>query len=201
MLTIGVLAVQGDFREHILILKKLKVMTKEVRTKKDLETCDGLIIPGGESTTISKLLKEEGIDLELKKTKIPIFGTCAGAILLANDLTSKEKHTLGFMDITLSRNYYGSQLDSFVKPVLFLDKKIKGAFIRAPKIEAINKTKNIEVVGTVEDESNKSNYYNKREIPVVVRQNQYLAACFHPELVGETKVHEYFLKMVKEFQE
>ncbi|MBI3032058.1 pyridoxal 5'-phosphate synthase glutaminase subunit PdxT [Candidatus Woesearchaeota archaeon] len=186
-MTIGVLAVQGDFREHIAILSKFPVFIKQVRTKKDLTDCDGLIIPGGESTTISKLLKQEGIDNELQKTKLPIFGTCAGAILLAKDLTSKEKHSLGLMDITLSRNYYGSQLDSFVKPVLFLNKKISGAFIRAPKIETVGST--IQVLGTLDEKT-----------PVVVQQNQYLAACFHPELVGETKVHEYFLGMVKEFR-
>lgn len=186
MLTIGVLAVQGDFREHILVLKKLKVLTKEVRAKKDLEICDGLIIPGGESTAISKLLKQEGIDQYLQKTGMPIFGTCAGAILLAKNLMSKEKHTLQLMDITLSRNYYGSQLHSFVKPVLFLNKKIKGAFIRAPKIEHVGQQ--VQILGTLDNE------------PVVARQQQYLAACFHPELVGETKLHEYFLKMVKNFR-
>ncbi len=186
MLTIGVLAVQGDFREHKQVLNKLKVFVKEVRTRKDLVGCDGLIIPGGESTTIGKLLKQEGIDTELKQTKLPVFGTCAGAILLAKNLTNKENHTLKFMDITLSRNYYGSQLDSFVKQVLFLDKKIQGAFIRAPKIEHVGK--NVEIVGTFDHE------------PVIVRQQQYLAACFHPELIGETKVHEYFLKIMKEFR-
>ena len=186
---IGVLAVQGNFREHCSILNRLKVRNIEVRTKKDLEQCDGLIIPGGESTAISKLMKEEGIDQELKKSKLPVFGTCAGLILLAKNISDngkKESHSIKLMDITVDRNYYGSQLDSFTSTIKFMKRRIKAVFIRAPKI--INVGSAVIVLGKHNND------------PVIVQENQYLGAAFHPELIGETKLHEYFVKIIEKYK-
>ncbi|MFC1647498.1 pyridoxal 5'-phosphate synthase glutaminase subunit PdxT [Patescibacteria group bacterium] len=167
---IGVLALQGDFIEHINILYKLGVETCEVRTKEDLKGLNGLIIPGGESTTMNLLIGE----IKTAAKKLPIFGTCAGAILLAQH---------GFMDIEIERNAYGSQLDSFEDEFEFNDHKVHGIFIRAPKIKSVGP--DVEVLAR-----------NSRKDIVFVRQGKYLAATFHPELTDNTKIHEYFLKMI-----
>jgi pyridoxal 5'-phosphate synthase pdxT subunit len=162
---IGVLSLQGDFKEHIDVLKKLNVNVIEVREKNHLNNLDGLIIPGGESTTIMQLLK----DIDLKN--IPIFGTCAGCIIMSK---------LNLIDIDIERNAYGSQLDSFIAK---LDNGFKGIFIRAPKIIKVGK--NVEILAKHNDEI------------VLVKQGKYLASTFHPELTENTSVHELFLEMIK----
>ncbi len=168
-LKIGVLALQGAFFEHVEILEKLGVQTSEVRTVEDLAGLDGLIIPGGESTTMNLLIGE------IKKVmkKLPIFGTCAGAIILAQN----------FMDIEVERNAYGSQLDSFEDDFQFNGHNIHGIFIRAPKILKVGD--GVEVLAK-----------NSKDEIVLVREDRYLASTFHPELTEDTKIHEYFLDMI-----
>lgn len=169
-LNIGVLALQGAFIEHIRILKKLHVNSYEVRTKNDLKNSNGLIIPGGESTTMNLLIGE----IKNAMKNLPIFGTCAGAILLA-------QHE--FIDMDIERNAYGSQLDSFEDNFDFEGIEFPGIFIRAPKIKKTGP--NVEILAR----------NSKNEI-VLVRQNIYLASTFHPELTDDTRIHEYFLKMI-----
>lgn len=168
-LKIGVLALQGAFFEHVEILKKLGVQVSEVRVKNDLNDLDGLIIPGGESTTMNLLIGE----IKKAMKRLPIFGTCAGAIILAQN----------FMDIEVERNAYGSQLDSFEDDFQFNGHNIHGIFIRAPKI--LKTGDGVEILAR----------NSKKEI-VLVREGQYLASTFHPELTEETKIHEYFLEMI-----
>jgi len=181
---IGVLALQGDFSEHIAALQKLKISCIEVRNISDIKKTVGLIMPGGESTTIGKLLRSTGLDTWLK-TKIKkgyaVYGTCAGAILLAR---------LGLIDITVKRNAYGRQLDSFDEPIQVktrliasLQKPLHGMFIRAPKITRVGKT--VEVLATHEGE------------PVLVQQGNILAGTFHPELTDDLVVHRYFATLAK----
>lgn len=170
---IGVLSLQGSFKEHIDVLKKLNIDAFEVREINHLTNLDGLIIPGGESTTIMQLLKDYGINFN----KIPILGTCAGCIIMSK---------LNLIDIEIERNAYGSQLNSFIAELdcnLNKDNKIKGIFIRAPKI--INIGKNVEILAKHNDEI------------VLVKQGKYLASTFHPELTDDTSVHELFIDMVK----
>lgn len=168
-LKVGVLALQGAFFEHVDILQKLGVQTSEVRTVKDLVGLDGLIIPGGESTTMNLLIGE----IKKAMKNLPIFGTCAGAIILAQN----------FMAIEVERNAYGSQLDSFEDDFQFDGHNIHGIFIRAPKIIKVGSK--VEVLA--------KNF--KNEI-VLVREDRYLASTFHPELTEDTKIHEYFLEMI-----
>lgn len=169
-LKIGVLALQGAFFEHIKILQKLNVETIEVRTVEDLIELDGLIIPGGESTTMNLLIGE----IKKQMKNLPIFGTCAGAILLSQQ---------NLLNIEVERNAYGSQLDSFEDKFEFLGDKINGIFIRAPKILKVGPK--VEILAK----------NSKGEI-VLVKEGNYLAATFHPELSEDTKIHEYFLKMI-----
>ncbi len=181
---IGVLALQGAFIEHINILKKLNVEAKEVRTVEDFNVVDALIIPGGESTVMIKLLKQTGLDDAIKEAAqhdMPIYGTCAGAIVLANE-TDKEITPLQLIDITVKRNAYGSQQDSFEAEVTF-NGNLHTIFIRAPMIESIGK----EVVSLAE--------HNGKTI--LARQNNILVSTFHPELTNDTRVHQYFLEMLR----
>lgn len=184
-MVIGILALQGAFREHGEIFKKLNIPTLEVRTQKDLEQVEGLIIPGGESTTISKLLQEYNLDkliIEKAHQGMPIFGTCAGAILLAKEIIGNTLSALGLMDISIKRNDYGRQAESFQKELDTKLGKIPGIFIRAPVIKEVRK----EVEVLAEFNGN----------PVLVRQNNLLVATFHPELTNDTRIHQYFLEMV-----
>lgn len=187
-MNIGVLALQGDFKEHISILKSLRVQAKEVRLPEDLENLAGLIIPGGESTVMGKLMKEYGLDGEIKKRHedgMPIWGTCAGAILLANNIKGSNQPRLGVIDILISRNYYGRQTESFEAEIEMVNGlgKMTGIFIRAPLIERVGK--GVEILGRL---------YNN---PVIVRQDNVLVSTFHPELTENKKLHKYFLKMIK----
>lgn len=184
---IGVLALQGDVREHIGTLTRLGCDTIEVRKTGDLNDLSGLILPGGESTTISKLMDifslREPI-LGFIKSGKATFGTCAGMISLANEIldSASGQHSLEVMDISVRRNAFGSQLDSFEQVIDFAGTKMNVAFIRAPIVERVGDQ--VKVLSTLSDGS-----------VVAAKQQNMLATSFHPEITGETFVHEYFLKM------
>jgi 5'-phosphate synthase pdxT subunit len=186
-LRIGVLALQGDVREHIETLAKLACETVEVRKSEDLNDISGLILPGGESTTISKLIDifslREPI-LEFIKSGKATLGTCAGMITLAKDVldSASGQQSLGLMDISVRRNAFGSQLDSFEQVIDFDGTNLNVAFIRAPIVERVGEA--VKVLSKLSDGR-----------VVSVRQQNMLATSFHPEITGETFVHEYFLKM------
>jgi len=182
-MTIGVLALQGDFDAHRRRLEELGAAVVLVKKPEQLEDIAALVIPGGESSTFLKLLGEEGFK-KLKafvRTK-PTFGTCAGAILLANEVENPKQAGLGALDITIRRNAYGRQVDSSIREGQFLNKPIEMVFIRAPKIERIGD--GIEVIATEGGDS------------VMVRNGKTLAATFHPELSDDPRIHQYFLDMV-----
>lgn len=187
---IGVLALQGDFAKHQEMLHRLGVEAPEIRLPAELKDLDGLVLPGGESTTFSKLMKETGIwdALRFFANSHPIFGTCAGLIVLANELVNQRVETLRLLDVVVQRNAYGRQRESFVGPVdlaLNGDKStFSGVFIRAPKIVGVGGK--VEVLGRHGDE------------PVLVRHANILAATFHPELTDDTRIHAYFARMVEE---
>jgi pyridoxal 5'-phosphate synthase pdxT subunit len=186
-LRIGVLALQGDVREHLAMLKQLSCDVVEVRKPSDLENIDGIVLPGGESTTISKLLDIFSMREPLRDfiaSGKAVFGTCAGMITLANEVidSASGQQSLGVMDISVRRNAFGSQLDSFEEAVNFDGKSLNVAFIRAPIVERVGE--GVEVLSKLADGT-----------VVAVRDGNMLATSFHPEITGETFVHEYFLKM------
>jgi 5'-phosphate synthase pdxT subunit len=187
---IGVLALQGAFAEHIAILEKLKVTAIPVRLPHQLEGLDGLIIPGGESTTITKLMAHYKLRdkiIGLAKNNFPIFGTCAGMIILAGELASSGGVTpTGIMDIKVNRNAFGRQVDSFETAInipAIGKKPITGVFIRAPLIEAVGKAAT--VLARLDDGT-----------IVAARQGKLLVCSFHPELTDDTRFHQYFLDIV-----
>jgi 5'-phosphate synthase pdxT subunit len=187
---IGVLALQGAFAEHIAVLKKLKVEAIPVRLPQQLEGLDGLIIPGGESTTITKLMVHYKLKhkiIELAKNNFPIFGTCAGMIVLARELSSSGGvEPTGVMDIKVNRNAFGRQVDSFETEISIpvLGKKpLTGVFIRAPLIESVGQE--AEVLARLDDGT-----------IVAARQGKLLVCSFHPELTDDTRFHHYFLDIV-----
>lgn len=194
---IGVLAIQGDFAEHITVLKRLGVEAQEIRLSEQLADIDGLIIPGGESTTIGKLTKDFGMLEPLRQFGAvkAIWGTCAGAIFLSKDARrAKEgQPLLGLMDITIERNAFGRQVDSFeieldVPALAEVSKDnvpFSAVFIRAPLIESVN-NKDVKVLAKLDDGT-----------IVAARQGKLLATSFHPELNQDDRFHEYFLKIVK----
>lgn len=187
-MNIGILAVQGAFIEHEQILQKLGIQSMEIRCREDLKKpFDGLIIPGGESTVQGKLLKElEMFDTikEMIEDGMPVFGTCAGLILLAKSLENDSRTHLGTMDITAVRNAYGRQLGSFYTEEDFADVgKIPMTFIRAPYIKSVGK--DVEVLAKADGNI------------VAARQGNQLVTAFHPELNSDTKVHSYFIDMIK----
>lgn len=187
-LTIGVLGLQGDFREHLRVLERLGVSSRDVRKPGDLDGLDGLILPGGESTTIARLLKESGLWDELRKrgqSGLPLYGTCAGLILLAKEILEDRPEGLGLLDITVDRNAYGRQVDSFEADLEIRDiGPFHAVFIRAPKV--IRRGPDVDVLAEYDDS------------PVLIRQGRILASTFHPELTDDTRVHEYFLQLVRE---
>lgn len=188
-MVIGVLALQGAFAEHEKILDELGVKYFEIRKKSDLQNhMDGLILPGGESTAIGKLLKDLDIyaDLKMKIEKgLPVFGTCAGMILLAKKILNDDKTHLAVMDITVKRNAYGRQLGSFVTNNVFEGVGIVPmVFIRAPYIENIGK--NVKVLSIVDGNI------------VAARQNNMLVTSYHPELSTDKSIHKYFIEMIGE---
>jgi pyridoxal 5'-phosphate synthase pdxT subunit len=185
---VGILAVQGDFAAHAEMLQRLGAETVEVRTVRDLESCDALVLPGGESTTQLQFLQEEGLFEAIKKfaaRQKVILGTCAGAILLANDVQHPAQESLGLLDMTVLRNAYGRQMAS---DVFFGESKLEPTpmemvFIRAPILEKVGP--GVEVL---------AEYGGK---PVLVQKGNLLAATFHPELTSDTTVHRHFLSMLK----
>lgn len=188
MIRIGVLALQGGFAEHIQMLQSLKVDSFEIRKKEDLgKDIDGLIIPGGESTTIGKLLRDLDMYDELKKRiegGLPTFGTCAGMILLAKRIIDSDSH-FGIMDIEVKRNAYGRQLGSFFTEAEFKGMpKIPMTFIRAPYIESVGS--DVEVLSVVDGNI------------VAAQENNMLVTAYHPELNTDTKVHQYFIEQMVE---
>jgi pyridoxal 5'-phosphate synthase pdxT subunit len=186
---IGVLALQGDFDAHRRRLQELGAEVVLVKKPEQLEEIDGLVIPGGESSTFLKLLGEAGFEKLKQFVRLkPTFGTCAGAILLANDVENPKQIGLGALDITVRRNAYGRQLESSIREGRFVAGKLGGSpiemvFIRAPKIERIGK--GVEVLATEGND------------PVVVRQGRVMAATFHPELTDDPRVHRAFLDLVQ----
>lgn len=190
---IGVLALQGDFSEHIKVLNRLGVDTQEVRLPAHLEGLDGLIIPGGESTTIGKLAVAYDLIEPLQEfgKQNPIWGTCAGAIFLSKD-AQRDQPLLGLMDITVERNAFGRQVDSFEVglDVPVLEKVSKDnppfntVFIRAPLIESVN-ADDVQILSKLEDNT-----------IVAAQQGKLLATSFHPELNDDDRFHQYFLTMV-----
>ena len=188
---IGILALQGAFLEHKNILDSLKIDNCLVKTKEQLEDIDGIILPGGESTAMGKLLKDFNILKPLKekiKNGFPVFGTCSGMILLAEKLSNSEVVHLGVMGIEVKRNAYDRQLGSFETEADFkgISKKVKMIFIRAPYVE--NTKEGVKILATV------------NENIVAVREKNMLAVSFHPELTNDTSVHEYFLDIIKNFK-
>lgn len=186
---IGVLAIQGDFEAHRRKLEQLGVDAVLVKTAGDFAGLDGLILPGGESTTHLKLLAEEGILDPLAgraRQGLAIFGTCAGAILLAREVKNPPQPSLGLVDMTVVRNAYGRQLESCVleAPTTLSEKPLEMVFIRAPVIERVG--------GKVEVLAERDGR------PVLVRQGRILASTFHPELTDDSTIHSYFLKMVRD---
>lgn len=186
-MNIGVLAIQGDYEAHRTRLKQLGADVTLVRKPEQLDVLDAIVIPGGESTTILNFLDERGFLEKLREfvaTK-PAFGTCAGAILLAKEVENPPQTALGVMDIRVRRNAYGRQVDSFIRESgsALGEKPLEMVFIRAPKITVIGK--NVEVLAAIDGD------------PVLVRQDKLMASTFHPELSADTRVHEEFLKLVK----
>lgn len=192
-LKIAVLALQGDFREHRKMLDKLGVESFEVRQASDwLKEKDGLILPGGESTTMLKLLNELGL-MEVMKNDLqnglPVYGTCAGLILLSSVVVGEERERFATMNITTRRNAYGRQLGSFYTEdfVRGIDHKVPMTFIRAPYIESVGE--GVEVLATVDGHI------------VAAKQGVQLVTSFHPELNEDTSVHKFFLDMIKKNKE
>ena len=180
---IGVLALQGDFDAHRRRLEELGAEVVLVKKPEQLDSIDGLVIPGGESSTILKLLGQAGFEKLKQFVRLkPTFGTCAGAILLANEVENPKQPGLGALDITVRRNAYGRQADSSIREGRFRDDVIEMVFIRAPKIERVGE--GVEVIATEGND------------PVLVRHGKTLAATFHPELSDDRRVHEYFLGLV-----
>jgi len=185
---IGILAVQGDFAMHAQMFDRIGRSWKLIKRSEDLQEASGLVLPGGESTTILKFLTEEGLGPAIQDfaaTGKPVFGTCAGAILLARELLNPPQPSLGLMDLAVERNAYGRQIDSAVRqgecPEL-ASKPIEMVFIRAPIIRRVGS--GVRVLGTAGG------------LPVLVEQGNLLAATFHPELTRDETIHRYFLGKV-----
>ena len=182
MKTVGVLALQGDFEAHEKVLTRLGAQTVQVRSAEQLDHLDGLVIPGGESTTMLKLLDATGLEQPLREfaERKPVFGTCAGAILLAKDVTNPAQRSLGLMDIAVERNAYGRQLDSRVAKLDGMaGGGLEAVFIRAP------------IIRDVSGDAKVLLKYNGD--PVLVEQGRHMAATFHPELGEDSRVHRLFL--------
>ncbi|MEO8457367.1 MAG: pyridoxal 5'-phosphate synthase glutaminase subunit PdxT [Chloroflexota bacterium] len=194
MTTIGVLALQGDFLEHAAMLKRLRVEPREVRTAEQLKGLDGLIIPGGESTTFGRLIEDFRLHEPLAafvRSGTPTWGTCAGMIVLANHASDLPFPTLQAIDIEVDRNAYGRQVDSFEADI---DIPAIGAepyhaiFIRAPVVASVGE--GVEVLATCKRDDDDA------EKPVAVRQGNIMATSFHPELTEDPRLHRYFLDIV-----
>jgi 5'-phosphate synthase pdxT subunit len=180
---VGVLALQGDFDAHRKRLEELGATVVLVKKPEQLDQIEGLVIPGGESSTFLRLLGEQGLEKLQQFVRVkPTLGTCAGAILLAKEVGNPPQSGLGAIDISVRRNAYGRQIDSSIRQGLFRGSPIEMVFIRAPKIDRLGPQ--VEVLATEGND------------PVFVRQDQVLAATFHPELTADVRVHQEFLKLV-----
>jgi 5'-phosphate synthase pdxT subunit len=186
--TIAVLALQGDYDAHRQTLNRLGVPAVLVRKPAELDGIDGLVIPGGESSTFLKFLEREGFLHKLKDfvSRKPAFGTCAGAILLAKEVVNPKQESLGVLDIAVERNAYGRQIDSTIMtaPTQLSGPPLEMVFIRAPRIERVGPR--VQVLA------------ERERHPVLVKEGQILAATFHPELSDDLRVHKLFLDMVRE---
>jgi 5'-phosphate synthase pdxT subunit len=176
---IGVLAVQGNFREHAAMLRRLGAEAVEVRKPEQLEGLDGLVIPGGESTTFTRLMRLYGLDKAVRRFPGAIFGTCAGMIVLGRD-------HLDLVDVEVDRNAYGRQVASFEADLALEGdgEPLRGVFIRAPRVRSVGP--DVEVLAELDGE------------PVLLREGRFVVASFHPELTDDTRVHERFLELVEE---
>jgi 5'-phosphate synthase pdxT subunit len=176
---IGVLAVQGDFREHAAMLRRLGAEVVEIRTPEQLAEVDGLVVPGGESTAIMRLIRLYGLDEALRAFNRPVFGTCAGMIVV-------DRAHLGLADIVVDRNAYGRQVASFEADLDLegADEPVRGVFIRAPRLR--ERGPDVEVLADLDGE------------PVLLRDGKVLVASFHPELTEDTRIHRLFLDLVAE---
>ena len=187
---VGVLALQGDVREHIISLIACGVEPISVRRSSEIEAVDALVLPGGESTTIAQLSEVFGIYDQLKKRiddGMPVYGSCAGMILLANQIldSKADQKTFGGLDITVRRNAFGRQVDSFEMDIAFCDGSsdlVRAVFIRAPWVEKVGE--GVEILASVDNH------------PVAVRSKTLLATSFHPELTGDHRIHRYFIEEV-----
>lgn len=189
MKTVGVLALQGAFREHKQSLIKCGADVVEVRKLEDLDKCSALIIPGGESTTIGKLLIEWNLMEAIKKRVqegMPLFGTCAGMILMSKDIRDSNQPRLGILDVEIVRNAYGRQVDSFEVDLTIegLDEPFSSVFIRAPYITKVGP--GVQILSKHNDKI------------VMVRQGKLLGCSFHPELTDDLRIHQYFVNMINE---
>ena len=176
---VGVLALQGDFREHAELLERLGADVVEVRKPEELDGLHGLVVPGGESTTFMRLMQLYGLDAAVAEFGGPILGTCAGMIVL-------DRNHLGLVDVEVERNAYGRQTSSFEADLELAGggASLRGVFIRAPRVRAAGP--DVEVLAELDGE------------PVLLRDGRFIVASFHPELTGDTRVHELFLDLVKE---
>jgi 5'-phosphate synthase pdxT subunit len=176
---VGVLAVQGNFREHAAMLRELGAEVVEVRLPGQLDGLDGLVIPGGESTAITRLMRLYGLEEAIRTFAEPVFGTCAGMILL-------DRAHLGLVDVDVERNGYGRQVASFEADLALAGdaEPLRGVFIRAPRVTEAGPE--VEVLASHDGS------------PVLLRQGRFLVASFHPELTGDTRVHQRFLELVRE---
>lgn len=193
-MVIGILALQGAFREHKNMLELLGCQTRLVRYPVELEGLAGLVLPGGESTAIAKLMAVHGMYAPIRKAHaqgLALFGTCAGAILLAREIKGgrPDQEALGIMDVSIRRNAYGRQADSFETTVAFAgvaEDEVRGVFIRAPRFDRLGDQ--VHVLSRADDGE-----------PLAVREGRALAVAFHPELTDDTRVHEYFVNQVVGF--
>ena len=187
--TIGVLALQGDFAEHLAVLRRVDIDAREIRLPSELEGIDGLIIPGGESTTMARLMDRYGLRKPIKERVqegMAVWGTCAGLILLATSLEDDRPDPLGLMDIKVTRNAFGRQVESFEVALavpVFGEPPFHAVFIRAPLIQQLRN--GVQILASLSDGR-----------VVAARQEHMLGTAFHPELTEDTRFHEYFLSMV-----
>ncbi|CCW34105.1 pyridoxal phosphate synthase yaaE subunit [Chthonomonas calidirosea] len=192
--TVGVLALQGDFDAHLQTIRKLGLHAKEVRSQRDLEEVDALILPGGESTTIGKLLARTGLDVAIRdrgQAGMPIYGTCAGMILLAHTIEGRpEQPTLDLMDIAVARNAFGRQIESFEADIPFdfgaEVVPIRAVFIRAPYVTKVGP--DVRILSKFQDKI------------VAVRQGNLLATAFHPELTDNLRLHALVAEMARNYR-
>ena len=187
---IGVLALQGAFREHCWMLEGCGAIAVEIRKAEELDDVVGLVIPGGESTTIGTLMEQWGLMEKIKlraRQGMAVYGTCAGMILLAKEIVGSAQPRLGLMDVTVKRNGFGRQRESFEAVMSvpeFCEEPMQAVFIRAPYIEAASE--GVQVMATVNNKI------------VIARQDKMLVTAFHPELTNDDRVHNYFISMIKE---